>query len=299
MIARLAAHPAGGPALFPLGDSLTLADVLGHAHAAAAHREFDKGLLLLGKAQAFAPETPWADVPWVTNPATAAAARPQVIADLAVDLNGISRNLDESKRLPALGPYLGLVRNAIAAHPDHAPLHGAAGYLFRRFDAAEAARYAERSEELHPVSATAVVLALIYRDLGRTEDAVKAIKQAVERDDRNPERYADACDLLLGAGRPEEARAYARRGLDVSPRHACCEISAAAAEFCQTRRAEPYDRLIQLTQSHPVGSHAYDHAAEVLQVVFRVTGSRTVTLQGTPRQIKRQVKRELRKQRKH
>jgi tetratricopeptide (TPR) repeat protein len=298
LIARLSAHPDGGLQLFPLDDPLALADVLGHAHVAAAKRQFDKGLLLLGKAQAFAPETPWADVPWVTNPATAAAASPQVVTNLAVDLLSIVRDLDEAKRLPVASPYLQLVRNAVDAHPDHAPLHASAGFLYRRFDAAEAARYAERSEELNPGSAAAVALALIYRDQGRTDDAVQAIERAVERDSRNPERYADACDLLLRAGRTAEARGYALRGLDIDPRHACCEVSAAAAEFCQTRRSEHFDRLIRLTQSHPVGSHAYNHAAEVMRLVAEATSSRTVTLQGSPRQIKRQLKRELRNQRK-
>lgn len=298
LIARLAAHPDGGLQLFPLDDPLTLANVLGHAHAAAAKREFDKALQLLGKAQAFAPQTPWADVPWVADPATAAAADPQVVTNLTVDLNSIIPDLDEARRLPVASPYLRLVRNAADAHPDHAPLYGSAGFLFRRFDAAEAARYAERSEELNPSSPAAVALALIYRDQGRTEDAVQAIKRAVERDSRNPERYADACDLLLKAGRTAEARGYALRGLDIDPRHACCEISAAAAEFCQTRRSEHFDQLIQLTKSHPVGSHAYNHAAEVTRLVAEATGSRTVTLQGSPRQIKRQLKRELRNQRK-
>lgn len=298
LIARLAAHPEGGLRLFTLDDPLTLADVLGHAHVAAARREFDKGLLLLGKAQAFAPETPWADVPWVTDPATAAAADPQVVTNLTVDLTSIVRDLDETKRLPVASPYLRLVRNAVDTHSDHAPLHGAAGFLFRRFDAAEAARYAERSEELNPSSAAAVALALTYRDRGCIDDAVQAIERAVERDSRNPERYADACDLLLQAGRTAEARGYALRGLDIDPRHACCEISVVAAEFCQTRRSEHFDRLIRLTQSHPVGSHAYNHAAEVMRLVTETTRSRTVTLQGSPRKIKRQLKRELRNQRK-
>ncbi len=86
-------------------------------------------------------------MPWVADPATAAAADPQVVTNLTVDLNSIIGELDEARRLLVAGPYLRLVRNAAGAHPDHAPLHGSAGFLFRRFDAAEAARYAERSDE--------------------------------------------------------------------------------------------------------------------------------------------------------
>ncbi|MBO0804200.1 MAG: tetratricopeptide repeat protein [Nocardiopsaceae bacterium] len=242
LIARLAADPAGGLRVFPLDDPLTLSMVLGHAHVAAAQHDFDRGLILLVKAQAFMPETPWADVPWVADPVTAAEARPGVIATLAVDINDIVRELDEPKRLPVVTPYLRLVRNGIEAHPDDARILGAAGFLFRRFDLAEAARYAERSDELAPIAASAVARSLIYQDQGRIDEAITAINQAVERAPDDPERYADACDLLIKAGRPSEALAYAQRGLDIDSHHACCEVSAAAAEFCQTRTAEHFDK---------------------------------------------------------
>lgn len=298
MIARLAAAPGGGLQVFPLDDPLTLSMVLGHAHVAAAQHDFDLGLLLLGKAQSFMPETPWADVPWVADPVTAAEAQPEVIATLAVDINGIVRELDEPKRLPVVRPYLRLVRNAIKAHPDDAQILGAASFLFRRFDIAEAARYAERTDELDPIAASAVARSLVYQDQGRIDDAITAMKQAVERQPDDPERYADACDLLIDAGRPGEALAYARRGLGVDPHHACCEVSAAAAEFYQTRKAEHFDRLVALTQSYPEGSHAYTHAVEVMQKVTSQTAAQSITLQGSPRQVKRQIKRELRRQRK-
>lgn len=57
---------------------------------------------------------------------------------------------------PAMSPYLEPIRNVIAAHPDHASLLGAAGYLFRRFDVAEVVGYATRADRLAPSYASAV-----------------------------------------------------------------------------------------------------------------------------------------------
>lgn len=51
---------------------------------------------------------------------------------------------------PAMSPYLEPIRNVIAAHPDHASLLGAAGYLFRRFNVAEVVGYATRADRLAP-----------------------------------------------------------------------------------------------------------------------------------------------------
>lgn len=133
LLARLAAHPRGGLRLFPLTDPLSLATVVARAHVAAAEGDFTHALGLLGKAQAFAPQTAWADVPWMTAAATAAAADPAVVANLAIDLLELLRSGDTAELRPAMGPYLQLVRNTIAAHSDHVSLLGAAGYLVRRF----------------------------------------------------------------------------------------------------------------------------------------------------------------------
>lgn len=48
-------------------DPLSLATVIAQAHVAATERDFGYAFRLLATAQAFAPKTPWADVPWVTG----------------------------------------------------------------------------------------------------------------------------------------------------------------------------------------------------------------------------------------
>jgi tetratricopeptide (TPR) repeat protein len=174
MLARLAAHPQGGRGLFPLDDPLALATVVARAHVVAAERDFDYALRLLGKAQAYGPDTPWADVPWVTDTLTASSADPAIVTNLAVDLLDLLRGRSPDSMRTAMNPYLQLVRNTIGVHPEDARLLGAAGYLVRRFDVAEAVSYAAAADRLDPSEASAVSLGLIYGDMGRTDEALHA-----------------------------------------------------------------------------------------------------------------------------
>jgi hypothetical protein len=134
VLARLAAHPRGGSQLFPWEQPLALDRCLARAHVLALERSFDEALQLLGMAQRFSPLTAWADVPWVTNPATASVADPRVVAGLVLDFMPLLRSSDPGDLRPAMKPYLRLVRNAMAAHPDAAVLREAAVSFLRRFD---------------------------------------------------------------------------------------------------------------------------------------------------------------------
>lgn len=179
MLARLAVHPRGGRELFPMTSPLALARVVARAHVVAAEGDVGDALGLLGKAQAYAPETAWADVPWVTDTVTASSVNPAVVTNLALDLLELLRDRGADSLRPAMNPYLRLVRNTIAAHPDHANLLGAAAYFVRRFDVAEAAGYASRADQLAPCHASAIALGLTYRDLGRTSEALHAFERAL------------------------------------------------------------------------------------------------------------------------
>ena len=127
MLARLAAHPRGGRGLFPMTSPLALATVVARAHVVAAEGDFGYALGLLGKAQVYAPETAWADVPWVTDAVTASSINPAVVTNLAVDLLELLHVRSSDGLRPAMNPYLQLIRNTITAHPDDTNLLGAAG----------------------------------------------------------------------------------------------------------------------------------------------------------------------------
>lgn len=277
MLARLATHPRGGRDLFPMTSPLALARVVARAHVVAAEGDFSYALRLLGKAQAYAPETAWADVLWVTDAATASSIDPAVVTNLAVDLLELLRDRGADGLRPAMNPYLQLIRNTIAIHPDDANLLGAAGYFVRRFDAAEAAGYATRADQLAPSHASAIALGLIYRDLGRTSEALHAFERALNCKPGNLEVYADICDLLLGADRLDEALTYAQRALAIDPGHICSQIAARAVQFRQTRKAADFDAFTGLVRAQPIGTHARRHGERVLQSTVMKTADRITT----------------------
>jgi tetratricopeptide (TPR) repeat protein len=294
MLARLAAHPRGGRDLFPLTEPLALGTVVARAHVVAAEGDFGDALRLLGKAQASAPGIAWADVPWVTDPVCPSSVNPAVVANLAVDLLELLRAASPDSLRPAMDPYLQLIRNAIAIHPDHANLLGAAGYFFRRFDVAEAAGYATRADELAPSRASAIALGYIYRDLGRADEALHAFERALGYDPCSLDVYADIGDLLMDAGRLDEGLTYARRALAIDPGHICSQVVVLAVQFCQTREAADLDALIEFCRTQPPGTHARGHAERVLQATVMKAASRTVTIQGSRRHVLAQARRFVR-----
>jgi tetratricopeptide (TPR) repeat protein len=285
MLARLAAHPRGGRGLFPMTSPLALATVVARAHVVAAEGDFGYALGLLGKAQVYAPETAWADVPWVTDAVTASSINPAVVTNLAVDLLELLHVRSSDGLRPAMNPYLQLIRNTITAHPDDTNLLGAAGYFFRRFDLAEAAGYATRADQPAPCHASAVALGLIYRDLGLTSEALDAFERALRYDPGNLEVYADICDLLMDADRLDEALTYARHALAIDPGHICSQIAALAVQFRQARKAADFDALIELCRAQPTGTHARRHGDRVLQSTVMKTASHTATLEGSPQEV--------------
>jgi tetratricopeptide (TPR) repeat protein len=282
MLAHLAAQPRGGLQLFPLTDPLALATVLARAHVVAAAGGFNYAVRLLGKAQACAVETAWADVPWVTDAATASAIDPAVVTNLAVDLLELLPGRSPDSIRPAMSPYLQLLRNTITTHPDRAGLLGAAGYLFRRFDAAEAVTYATRADQLDPSRATAIGFGLIYRDLSRTSEALGAFERALRLDPGFLEVYADICDLLLDADRLDEAATHSQRALAIDPGHICSKIAVLAVRFRQTRKAADLDAFTGLCQAQPADSRARRHGDSVLQSTMVKTASHTAVLTGRP-----------------
>jgi tetratricopeptide (TPR) repeat protein len=299
MLARLASHPDGGSRLFPRADLMAVDRCLARAHTLAFERTFDEALVLLGMAQAFDAQTPWADVPWVTNPDTAAAADPGIVASLAMYLLDVQRaasDLDSIRR--AMQPYLRLVRNATAAHRDHARLHAAAAYFVRRFDAAAAARYAARSDHLEPSHAALVVLGMAYRDLDLVDDALTAFERALAIEPSSIGVYADIIDMLFDADRLDESMDYAERALAIDPGHVCSKATVLAIKLSRTLQQEHLNGLFALYHAQPDGSHEQGHIGRLMFDAMQKTGAQTTVIQGTPRQARRQARRLMKQSKK-
>lgn len=77
-----------------------------------------------------------------------------------------------------------VTRSAIAAEPDHAPFHVTLGdYLYRAGRRSEAAESYKRALQLNPKDAGAhYSLAIIYRDEGDAQAAIRHFRQAFEND---------------------------------------------------------------------------------------------------------------------
>jgi tetratricopeptide (TPR) repeat protein len=281
LLARLASHPQGGRELFPLGESPSLANVLARAHVAASERDYDHALGLLAKAQAFAPATAWADVPWIASQDTAEQASPNWVIHLAREMHGLLRTQDSRELRAAQRPYLPLVRNAIAVHPDNDRLLGIAGFLFRRYDAAEALRYAVRADKLSPSQATAIALGYAHHDLGQTQQALAAWDQAISRGGNHTLKvYGDIQTLLLKADRPAEAISYAEHALAIDEQHSCSQITVLAARFRQSQKAEYFDALIEIYKNSPESSHERGCAASALQIVTTQGATKIAVFRG-------------------
>ena len=298
LLARLADHPQGGRDLFPLNDPLALATLVARGHVVAQEGDFGYALGLLGKAQAHVPETAWADVPWVIAAATAAAVPPEAVTNLALDLLEVVREHPEPGNLrPAMTPYLQLIGNTIAVHPDEGGLLGAAAYLFRRFDIATAADYAVRADELTPSHASAVGLGLILRDLGHIDEALRAWVRALGYQPDNLAVYADIGEMLLKAGRLDEAFAYGQRALAIDPAHICSRITVLEIQFRQTRDPAHLEALLAIFEAQQSGNHAWGHAQRALLAAtgtasgnLVVGGSRSVLVHGSKRHLLAQTK---------
>lgn len=219
---------------------------------------------------------------WVADPATAASVNPAAVTNLAVDLLEVLRDRDSDSVRAAMNPYLQLIRSTIAAHPDDANLLGAAAYFARRFDAMEAAGYAARTNQLAPSHASAVAVGLIYSDLGRTGEALRAFERALSYKPADLEVHADICDLLMDADRLDEALTYAQRALAIDAAHICSQIATRAIQFRKTRQAVDFDAFKELVDHQPIGTHARRHGERVLQSTVMRTADRITTIQGSP-----------------
>jgi len=269
LIARLAEHPEGGRDLYRLDPPLALATVLARAHILACDKDFDRALDLLCKVQEYTPATAWADVLWVTDPATASAVSVQTVTSLAGHLLELIRRIEATGSLEslrrAMAPYLRLVRNTIAVHPDNANLLGLAGYLYRRYDLAEAADYASRADRLNPSLATAIGLGYIYKDMGCIEEALTAWQRAVGYDPGFLPIYDDIADLLLDTDRLEEARGYAERALAIEQDYVYARSVILVVQFRQTREETYLDALMALYKAQPDGSREQGCVGSAIQ----------------------------------
>lgn len=245
--------------LFPAGEEhgAFLGHAIGRAHLLAAS-DPNEALGWLLSASRHDPSRPWANVPWVRDPAVAARLHPDRLApDLAGFAASLPTPVPEEQR-PPLSPYLDLCRNLVATHQNHALIHGATANLARRLGATgEAIRWAEQGERLAPSEMSALFTALAYQSAGDIDNAVAGYRRVLSFNPDNTAAYTDVAELLAEHDRLEEAIAWVERALAIEPADRAAFPTACALRFRRDGDAAHLIALADYLRTHPDVEHAH------------------------------------------
>ncbi len=265
LLAAMIRHPDGGPDLWSLDGDVYVGTVAARAHALAGQGQYGEALRLLSSAQGHAPEPEWANVPWVLDPATAGRVGTDDLVTLLARLFEVCPDPCPDRLRPAMAPYLTLVRNAIAAHPDDAELLWVASIFVRRLgEVTEATELAQRSEQLVPSERAAIAVGYALRAQGRTDEALAAWERALSHNAQNLALYADIAELLGAAGRRDDAIAWTDKALRIDPTHDCSIVTGCSLRHERDEDVAELVRVADLLQQTEPGTHEAQHANGVL-----------------------------------
>ncbi|MFG1950227.1 tetratricopeptide repeat protein [Micromonospora sp. NPDC048830] len=262
-LARVAAAGEGGLGLFPLHHRAFVGVVVARAHLLAAAGRPAEGLELLAAATGHDRRADWAGVPWVTAPELPERLDPERTAGVLMQVCGVLPDpVPRAERAPLLA-YLALARNAVAAHPEHGLLLGAASALARRLgEVAVAIRWASRGVRTQPSKLGEVWLGYAYRSAGRTREALAALRRAVALDPDDLAVYADIAGTLGDVGRLDEALEWIDRALARDPTFDCAVHTAHRLRFQRDGDVAHLVALADFIRDHPDDSHEHGDLAE-------------------------------------
>ncbi|MEE6257131.1 tetratricopeptide repeat protein [Plantactinospora sonchi] len=265
-LAQLAARADGGVDLFPLDQHPFIGTVVARAHLLAAAGRPGDGLELLAAATGHAPSADWAGVPWVSAPELAGHLDPDRIARVLMQVcAGVPDPVPEQAREP-LWPYLRLARHAVAAHPRHGLLLGAASALARRVGAVTlAVDWASQGARELPSKLSEVWLGYAYRSAGRTAEALAALRRAVDHDPDDLSVYADIAGTLADHGRLDEALDWVDRALARDPTFDCAVHTGHRLRYRRDGNLDHLVALADFARDHPDDSHEHSDLAECCQ----------------------------------
>jgi len=262
-LAHLAARAESVLDLFPLDQHPFIGTVVARAHLLAAAGRPGDGLELLAAATGHAPGEDWAGVPWVSAPELAAQLDPDQIARALMQVcAGVPDPVPEQAREP-LWPYLRLARHAVAAHPRHGLLLGAASALARRVGAITlAVDWASQGARELPSKLSEVWLGYAYRSAGRIDEALAALRRAVAYDPDDLSVYADIAGTLADHGRLDEALTWVDRALARDPTFDCAVHTGHRLRYRRDGDLAHLVALADFARDHPDDSHEHNDLAE-------------------------------------
>ncbi|WUJ12421.1 tetratricopeptide repeat protein [Actinoplanes sp. NBC_00393] len=263
LLSRLAARADGALDLFPLEPHAPVGRVVAHAHLLAAAGRPEDGLALLAAASGQTPETDWAGVPWVQDPALGARIEPGQLARTVMRLCTTVGDPAPVETVGALRPYLTVVRNAVAAHGEHAMLLGAGSALARRLGETRlAVDWAGRGARAQPSKLGEIWLGYAYRSAGRIPEALAALRRAVAYDPDDLSVYADVAATLADLGRLDEALRWTELALERDPTFDCVVHTAHRLRYRADGDVAHLVSLADFVRDHPDDAHEHTDLAE-------------------------------------
>ena len=176
-----------------------------------------------------------------------------------------------------------LIFSALAADDRCAEVHCSMGKiaLYHDDDFHAAARHIRRANELDPSEPEALrLLSIVYKILGRAEDAVTAARGATERAPDAPALWNVVGDALLAAGRNAEAVDALKRAISLLPGYG---PALERLELARARLGE-FDLALEIRSSRIRVAGQHERADLLDQESQRV---------GAAEAIRRDVRREL------
>lgn len=221
----------GGLSLFRPAERATVGRVVAYAHVLARHGGHADALGLLAQATAHDPSRPWADVSWVQALDASRVGADRLVRILLAVLGALPDPAPAHLAEPTR-PYLELARRALAAHPDHALLHGAASGIARRLrETSLALHWAQRGVALESNKLTEMWWGNALRAAGRLEEAVGAMRAAQRHDPDDLSVTSDLALWLTELGHPVEALRLIEQAMVKDPSYDCAVHTAHRLRF--------------------------------------------------------------------
>ncbi|WP_045746609.1 tetratricopeptide repeat protein [Actinoplanes rectilineatus] len=263
LLSRLAARSGGGLDLFPAAPHAPVGHVAARAHLLAAAGRPEEALPLLAAASGHAPATDWAGLPWVADPALGLRIEPDVLARTVMRLCTAIGDPAPADAVPALQPYLAVVRHAVAAHGEHGMLLGAGSALARRLGEVHlAVDWAGRGARAQPSKLGEIWLGYAFRSAGRTPEALAALRRAVAYDPDDLSVYADVAATLADLDRLDEALRWTELALERDPAFDCVVHTAHRLRFRADGDIKHLVSLADFVRDHPDDAHEHTDLEE-------------------------------------
>jgi tetratricopeptide (TPR) repeat protein len=262
LLAELASRrPDGGLSLFSLDQHVFVGTVVARAHLLAA-TDPGAALMLVAQATAHDPGRPWADVLWVQT-LDVRTVDPDLLVQTLLRVMQAFNDLADPTVREANEVYLDLARRAVAGHPDHALLNGAAAGVGRRLGAAAlAVRWGERGWRLGPNKLTAVWYAYALKADGQLDKGLRVLREAHRSNPLDLDICADMANWLTEVGRLDEALTVLEEALRIDPSYDCAVHTAHRLRYQRDGDPRHLVELVDFMRANPVQSHEHSDLAD-------------------------------------